>query len=115
MPSVQEHADQAANNHALLSEQIMVSNATHYPDWVVTVSFYTAVHVVERELERRHKIHSRNHDERKHLIDTHFPHIRAEYEYLRNESRLSRYRCYAHAPYQLQLILHTLQEIETRI
>lgn len=47
MPSSSEHLRQARHNFQLLEDLAGAGLREGYPDWVVTISFYAAVHYVE--------------------------------------------------------------------
>ena len=98
LPKGSEHAIQAAHNEGLLSEAILCSSPGIYCDWVVTISFYAALHLVDRFLAEKHNcIDIGTHDRRRSLMSTHLSsgryNIFTMYETLQNDSRRARYDC----------------------
>jgi len=88
-----EHLTQVRHNIDILNS--FCSGAvpyptTVYPDWAVTVAFYTAVHLVEARLAQYHT-HSTNHAQRDNEIRRRFRPIWHNYNRLQNNSRGARY------------------------
>lgn len=61
-----------------------------YPDWLLTVGFYKAVHLAEALFARR-GYHSHSHEERNRKLRAEFPAIWQEYKPLYDNSKLVRY------------------------
>lgn len=63
MPNFVEHEMQASNNRDLVNDLMNMKQGDSsdsplkYPDWVSTVCFYTAVHVIEAEIFAMTKVH----------------------------------------------------------
>ncbi len=93
MPNVQAHSRQAQHNRNLLAT--FDPEQTPYLDWIITITFYTALHRIEAWFATKHQ-HSVDHSERddwlskaKELRRNVWPHYK-ELEYY---SRQARYQC----------------------
>jgi len=58
-----DHISLANKNHAALT--LLLSDHEQHPEWIATIAFYEAVHVVEAVFHHQSKHDSRNHDERR--------------------------------------------------
>jgi hypothetical protein len=112
MPTPKEHIEQYRKNKNTLNK-IMAMDKPPY-DWVVTIAFYTAIHLVERFIvEHRHKP-SINHEDRMNWvtkIDILKP-IRAYYTSLSTSSWQSRYLCVPFDEKKANASLRQLEQIE---
>lgn len=74
MPDEISHHRQAKHNECLLAEDILSAKPTIYPDWTITIAFYCALHLIDAELAKHHKIHSFDggHVQRRRLVNDHF-------------------------------------------
>jgi len=88
MPQETDHIRQARHNAQFLS----TLGCTPYPDWAITVAFYTAIHLVEAHFARRN-IDSFDHRNRRSRVSNHLQQIAPDYRLLENECRLARYEC----------------------
>lgn len=71
MPSGEFHKQQAGRNSVFLSEIVDKLKARdNYPEWCVTVQFYTALHVVEA-IFAKDNIHHTNHTPRNDAVYAH--------------------------------------------
>ncbi len=97
MPDQAKHAFQALHNEQLLSEPVFELSKTEYADWVITICFYCAVHLIDAKLAQQHRIIDiPNHDERRAHVHEYFStknDIVKLYETLDSESRRARYHC----------------------
>jgi hypothetical protein len=89
MPSLIEHEAQYQHNIEFIST---FYPSTKYLDWVVTLYFYAAVHLVEM-LYASIGVHHKSHGMRNQRIATDHPGIAVEYMQLYLESRRVRYDC----------------------
>src|SRR4051794_23302754 len=87
MPTASQHQAKAANNRAFLA----TITVDQFPDWVVTVAFYVAVHTVERLRAAHGDGHSENHEDRLAYVQHRWPAIHTDYHILQNVSVLARY------------------------
>lgn len=87
------HSGQASHNYALTLERCLLD---HYHDWVITVCFYSALHLIDVELAR-HNEHPRLHTQReplvKRLLDPQYPGIFDAFYNLSEQSQKARYYC----------------------
>ncbi len=63
MPDVANHLAKVRSNKSILNH-IGNAEATQFPDWYVTITFYTAVHIVEAIIYQEKNSHSKDHDDR---------------------------------------------------
>lgn len=93
MPAAQDHIAQAQHNKGLLA--LLWRGSSPYPDWVVTVTFYVAVHLVEAYFDRRYSLHCPSHPERNKEFASmvELRPIYGDYSDLYNLSLKSRYHC----------------------
>lgn len=82
------HLKKAASNHAFLE-----SLGDDYPDWLATVAFYTAVHLVEALFARKHTP-SHSHGDRNRTLKQRYPAIWQDFRPLYSVSKLVRYSDY---------------------
>lgn len=82
-----DHREKADHNQKFLG----TIDPKDYPDWVVTVCFYKAVHLVEM-LFATSKRHSGNHRERHDVLKREYPDIWRQYHPLYTQSRRARYK-----------------------
>jgi hypothetical protein len=85
MASRDQHLAKAARNQAFLDK---VDDT--FPEWLATVAFYKAVHLVEAFFATQ-GIHSKRHGERNHRLQHHHPDIWMEFKPLHDISRQVRY------------------------
>jgi hypothetical protein len=100
MPNFNLHEAQAKRNQRLL-ELLNEHDPTHdFPDWVMTVSFYKALHLAESYFHRKGGRHYKNHIQRNSRMATDFPECEGRiwraYMTLLDLSKDSRYECRPH-------------------
>lgn len=88
MPSADQHRQKAESNRQFLATIPL----NGFPDWVVVVAFYTAVHLVERVRAASGDGHSTDHDGRLSYVQSMHPNIHTAYHQLQNASMLARYQ-----------------------
>lgn len=117
MPATQDHLAQAQHNKGLLA--LLWKGSSTYPDWVVTVTFYVAVHLVEAYFDRKYSVHSPSHTERSRDFTSmvELKPIYGDYSELYNLSMESRYRCHPSKwiPSRVQKVLGLLTHIEQHL
>lgn len=91
MPSTEEHIKKYNENKKLLETNLNIKKCNFY-NWIVTVSFYAALHLVEAKLAEK-GFDSRDHLGRNNNIArfNQFKAIRNEYKILYDKSRIARY------------------------
>ncbi|HYF82340.1 MAG TPA: hypothetical protein VEB00_04850 [Clostridia bacterium] len=115
MPTLNEHVNQYNHNKSLLSNTVFDINNTTYKDWVVTITFYNAVHLIERELAKiTTPYHSGSHTYREKAIlrEKKLKTIAAKYQALYNQSIRARYECYKFSKKDVEGVMHILDDIE---
>lgn len=88
MPKADQHRIKAERNRQFL-DTIPLDD---FPDWVVVVAFYTAVHYAERLRAAAGHGDSTGHDDRLTYIQIEHPDIHTHYHILQNASMLARYQ-----------------------
>jgi hypothetical protein len=94
MPSKESHCHAALENNAAL--QYLLLRIEDYPQWVVTVAFYKALHIVEAMFAADRKSTKKdtdNHETRNRLLKTErrYQKIWGHYRVLWNDSLVARY------------------------
>ncbi len=91
MPSTEEHIKKYNENRELLDTNLNIENCNFY-NWIVTVSFYAALHLVEAKLAEN-GIDSPDHFARGNNVErfSQFRDIRNQYKVLYDRSRIARY------------------------
>ena len=74
MPTVEQHLAKVRSNKRLLN-YLGDAETTAFPDWFVTVTFYTALHGIEAILCQEIQRHSKGYEERELLLRTKLPTI----------------------------------------
>lgn len=86
------HIHQANRNQAVLSD--LLSSPSPPWDWIATIAFYKAVHMVEAVFSRNESPpddNSVNHKSRNHVLKLRYPNIWRHYYYLFRASLVARY------------------------
>lgn len=115
-----EHIQQGKKNQALA--QILMNGISGYDDWVVTTTFYSALHFVESELMTVGLPAGGHHTRQKHIskcandsrsdIDDSIYH---RYRYLQDQSEQARYYCGNFTPAALAEAESILIEIRHKL
>jgi hypothetical protein len=105
-----EHKEKADHNQRFL-ETIDPEN---YGDWVVTVCFYKALHLVEMLLARDGR-HSDNHRARHDTLKREYQDIWRQYLPLYTQSRRARYKVRSISTETLQYVRTRLSRLESLI
>lgn len=94
MPEAELHLEQYNHNKKLLSISDLKSDTTTYLDWALTILFYCAVHLIEKELSKENK-HTEQHGDRTIQIahNKKLSEIATQYKTLMIQSRRARYDC----------------------
>lgn len=93
LPVRPDHLSKARNNEKLLINEMSSSSYVSYLDWVVTVTFYTALHYVDACLAR-YAIHPTTHrgrNGRNSEVSRRLRTVSVKYLILYNKSRYARY------------------------
>jgi len=110
MATEAEHSNQATRNQAFLD----TIDATQYPDWVITVSFYKALHLVETIMVRR-GLATGDHKTRNQQLKNNFPAIWRHYNPLYIQSQAARYLCVTFRPTDIIWVRDRLRAVETEV
>ena len=95
MPTKEEHQRQYLNNKRLLQTTTFDLNQTTYYDWIITITFYCSLHLVEKYIGDKTGKHDMKHFERNKLAEceSRLKRISDEYKTLYSESVRARYKC----------------------
>ena len=112
MPVDVEHDWQATHNAQLLGEVLLDRSNTRYPDWVITIAFYKAVHVIDRALAGHGIVSVRTHEHRKDEIKKHLRGCLGLFQAFEELSRKARYEVLKPTPNDIDDAFHLLSDIE---
>ncbi|MDR2590907.1 MAG: hypothetical protein LBC71_08000 [Oscillospiraceae bacterium] len=112
MPLTAEHQKQYKHNIKLLSHDVFEANDVYW-DWYVTILFYSALHLAEKEISKS-AIEVKTHNERLKYIARLDPLNKISYEYyhLYNQSRRARYECVVFTKKELDELKVNFSKIE---
>lgn len=116
MPKADQHFNQYEKNKLFLID--LLSSKNKQNDWIVTVAFYTALHLVDRTIVTGSENYQpKNHEIRKKLVDSisSLKSIRSQYYYLYMESRKSRYHCNLVKEKVVTSVISNLEKIEEEL
>lgn len=83
------HLRKAEHNNQLLNT--FNFKRTRYPDWLVVIIFYTALHYVDAYLATRGFVKISDHKERNRLVEKYLPSVIEEWWLLYDQSQAARY------------------------
>lgn len=110
MATDKEHRRQAEHNQKFL-ESI---DQSEFPDWLSTVAFYKAVHLVQALLTASGR-NAKSHKSRNRILKTTWPAVWKEYHPLYSFSRLARYWCFRVKPEHIPFVMRRLGRVERAI
>lgn len=115
MPTTEEHIKKYNENRKLLDTNLNIENCEFY-NWIVTVSFYAALHLVEAKLAEDN-IDSTDHFARNNNVErfSKFKNIRNEYKTLYDKSRVARYDGSFISQKKGQFALKCLEKVEKEL
>ncbi|MFD0716592.1 hypothetical protein [Paenibacillus sp. GCM10027626] len=108
MPSVEAHDQKYSSNMGVAENLYGIQNPPY--DWIVTVYFYAALHLVEKKLAPL-GVHAADHRERNEKVRKLFRKISVYYESLYLESQNARYDCIEITPGKANLAKNHLEKI----
>lgn len=115
MPNELQHKDKYVENRKLLDNELNIENAQYY-NWIATVAFYAAMHLVEGELAKS-DIHNKTHLDRGNVVEKFscFRNIRGQYKTLHDRSIIARYGKMSINKAKAEQALKCLNDIEKEI
>ena len=115
MPSLENHKIKYTQNKALLAKELNIETCQNY-DWMITIMFYTALHLVEGELAKT-SVHTKTHTDRHTMINrnTVFRNIKAKYKTLHDRSIAARYSGKVATKTKAEYCMQLLEDIEKEI
>ena len=83
----------AAHNQDTIN--FLLTGGDGYPDWVSTVAFYKAIHLVEALIAREFNTHGHDHKSRRAILKRHnrYANIYKQYVALEEAASIARYLC----------------------
>ena len=69
----------------------MLNEGDRFPDWVTTIAFYKAIHLIDALLYKQCESHGYNHGTRNDIVRRTYPTIYNNYSVLSQSSRVARY------------------------
>ena len=115
MPDLRTHQRLVLHNQEVA--KYLLDAGDTYLDWVVTVLFYTALHLVDQVLAYTLDLHPRNHRQRHAAIVRHpeMVSIYPDYRELEYQSRRSRYQGAQFTSQDIQRLMRCLERIEQTV
>lgn len=115
MPDIVTHQQQVAHNEQV-SAYLQQAGDT-YLDWVVTVLFYTALHLVDQVLAYNAGRHPRNHRQRHAAMSQQrgLAPLYRDYRELEHQSRRSRYEAARFTAQEVQQLIGRLNRIKQQV
>jgi|GEM_PF-736468 hypothetical protein len=114
MPTGDEHKKKYINNKKVL--KLLNIQDKDQCDWIATIAFYSALHIIEKELAKENK-HFRTHMEREQYINGEPKYcknqIAAKYKQLSTNSKIARYGPGKITPTKANQMLRFLADIES--
>lgn len=111
-PSIAPNKNQYKRNKIFLNRLSSSKEPEH--NWIITVAFYAALHLVEQELKNK-GFTALNHYDRRKLVGKNLKSIRKEYNNLYTKSRESRYDCFIFNQVDSDWAIQQLNIIEGRL
>lgn len=108
MATESEHKRQAEHNQEFLS----TIDPNRFPDWIATVAFYTAVHLVEQLFAHESRPAGGSHLNSNSTLKRDYPELWKEYRPLYAFSRMGRYWCMAVDPVHVSYVKWRLGRVE---
>lgn len=110
-----EHIKKYEENRKLLDNELNINICNCY-NWIVTIAFYAAMHLVESSLAVNN-IHNKTHISRNNMIDrmSEFREIRAQYKFLHDRSVIARYEAANMNKQKAEMALTLLNQIESKM
>lgn len=117
MPDAQNHLKQYQHNKELLcSDVFKIEN--DYRDWIITIGFYSALHIIEKAFaELDHPQHFKGHERRNKFIflNRRYDKIASKYQALYNQSIRARYDCANITKTDVQVVRQLVEDIEKEL
>jgi hypothetical protein len=111
MATESEHRQQAEQNGAFLA----TIDQERFPEWVVTVAFYKAVHLIEMVFAHDSRKPGGSHGRRNQVLKRHYPDIWKQYRPLYTFSRMARYWCVPVTREYVTYVLRRLGRVENLV
>lgn len=118
MPNTSQHLEQYKKNRLLLDSMISdLSQMPEHPDWAITISFYSALHLIEKRMaELGYENATTDHQTREKMMYRvpEFKSVFSLYNTLKSQSYRARYQCCAFSIIDVRLAVLNLTKIETK-
>jgi hypothetical protein len=103
---------QIGHNARLLAEPLLDGATTQYLDWVITIMFYKAVHVIDKALTNYGVVDVTSHEDRKEKIRKHLRGCLGDFIAFEDLSRKTRYEVLRPTQTDLADAVQLLRRIE---
>lgn len=113
VPTVSEHRMKYLENKGIVENVLDIKNKNHC-NWIATISFYAALHIVDMQLAVD-SVHSRSHHEREEELNTNpriTKYVMMRYKQMCTVSRTARYEASSISPAVANQMVTYLHQIE---
>lgn len=114
MPSEEKHLNQYNKNKALVTSSEFCAVKCKHLDWAITIIFYCALHLIEKEFAKSLNYHSKDHKKRDFAM-VKLPKLKpiaSEFTTLSIQSRRARYDCIDFKQQDIDVAIGYLNNIE---
>ena len=118
MPTMEVHQDKQNRTQLALSDLQQSQNRPQHGDWIVTLAFYKALHVVDSYFAKQgidRTGHDKRHKQRKKQVQDHLGCIHGKYSALYEASIQARYEAYTHDSQEVATLVDHSVFIEEHI
>jgi len=93
VPTEQDHLALAVHNQETID--FLLTGGDRFPDWVSTVAFYKAIHLIEALIAKEFNTHGVDHKGRRAILKAHnrYANIYRQYMALEEAANIARYLC----------------------
>ena len=117
MPTAQEHKKKYQDNKEVLNSVFDCNNKLHC-NWIVTISFYISLHIIEAKLAKEQNLHSRDPRQRDEMIENcglFSRNVKSKYKQLKSNCWSARYSKNDMAPTIANQMKRFAEEIEAEV
>lgn len=118
MPAAETHIDKQNRTQLALSDLQQSQNSLQHGDWIVTLAFYKALHVVDSYFAQQRidpEGHQKGHGRRQKQVRNHLEGIHVKYSALYEASIKARYEAYIHNSQEVTRLVNHALDIEEYI
>ena len=118
MPAKQAHQNKQNWTQLALFDLQQSQNSPQHADWIVTLTFYKALHAVDSYFAKKGidpRRHNKSHPDRDEQVKKHLGSIHSKYSTLYTASIRARYKAYIHNPQDVTKLVNHALSIEEYI